>query len=317
MSAYARLAKLPPPKLAPLDVAAFVDRVATLEKAHDIQVAAGPAADDPGRRRSARAAADQPDSQRRRRGHARPAAACGSAGSASPGSSPATVELWVEDEGPGLVEHRQPVRAVLHHQAGRLRHRPGPEPADRRGPRRQPAAGEPRRPPRRAAPACGCRCSRRSRSRGRERLAVPAATVAGLKPVALCLALVPALQARLPRGNVSQMWKRLFDGQADWQYAARGADRDARARVAGRPAGAALRRRRDARGVSATRSLSTSPLVRGPLRLVGATAFLLVFAVLVFPALELAGLKPRTGVHLDTSRRAGRSISGCRCWRPS
>ena len=42
MSAYARLAKLPPPKLAPLDVAAFVDRVVTLEKAHNIQVAAGP-----------------------------------------------------------------------------------------------------------------------------------------------------------------------------------------------------------------------------------------------------------------------------------
>ena len=32
MSAYARLAKLPPPKLAPLDVAPFVDRVVTLEK---------------------------------------------------------------------------------------------------------------------------------------------------------------------------------------------------------------------------------------------------------------------------------------------
>ncbi len=42
MSAYARLAKLPPPKLAPLDVAAFVDRVVTLEEAHHIQVAPGP-----------------------------------------------------------------------------------------------------------------------------------------------------------------------------------------------------------------------------------------------------------------------------------
>ena len=48
MSAYARLAKLPPPKLAPLDVAAFVDRVVTLEKAHHIQVAPGPRADDSG-----------------------------------------------------------------------------------------------------------------------------------------------------------------------------------------------------------------------------------------------------------------------------
>ena len=44
--------------------------------------------------------------------------------------------------------------------------------------------------------------------------------------------------------------------------------------------------------------MPTSPLVRGPLRIVGGTAFLLIFAVLVFPALELIGLKPRTGVHL-------------------
>ena len=43
MSAYARLAKLPPPKLAPLDVGAFVDRVVTLEKAHRHPGRAGPA----------------------------------------------------------------------------------------------------------------------------------------------------------------------------------------------------------------------------------------------------------------------------------
>src|SRR5204862_307907 len=42
MSAYARLAKLPPPKLAPLDVGALVDRVVTLEKGHDIRIAGGP-----------------------------------------------------------------------------------------------------------------------------------------------------------------------------------------------------------------------------------------------------------------------------------
>jgi signal transduction histidine kinase len=42
MSAYARLAKLPPPKLAPLDVSAVIDRVATLEKGHNIQIAGGP-----------------------------------------------------------------------------------------------------------------------------------------------------------------------------------------------------------------------------------------------------------------------------------
>src|SRR5829696_1650728 len=42
MSAYARLAKLPPPKLTTLDVGTFVDRVVTLEKAHQIRVVPGP-----------------------------------------------------------------------------------------------------------------------------------------------------------------------------------------------------------------------------------------------------------------------------------
>jgi moderate conductance mechanosensitive channel len=42
----------------------------------------------------------------------------------------------------------------------------------------------------------------------------------------------------------------------------------------------------------------TSPHVRAPLRIISATAFTLTLAVLLFPALEMAGLKPRTGVHL-------------------
>ena len=41
---------------------------------------------------------------------------------------------------------------------------------------------------------------------------------------------------------------------------------------------------------------TASPLVRGPLRLVGAAAFVLVCGLLLFPAFELAGLRPRTGV---------------------
>jgi small conductance mechanosensitive channel len=44
----------------------------------------------------------------------------------------------------------------------------------------------------------------------------------------------------------------------------------------------------------------SSPLVRRPLRLIGAAAFVLVVTVLVVPALEIAGLKPRTGIHLST-----------------
>jgi moderate conductance mechanosensitive channel len=43
---------------------------------------------------------------------------------------------------------------------------------------------------------------------------------------------------------------------------------------------------------------TSSPHVRAPLRIISVTAFALAAAVLLFPAAELAGLKPRTGVHL-------------------
>ena len=51
-------------------------------------------------------------------------------------------------------------------------------------------------------------------------------------------------------------------------------------------------------GVLGDTLLRQSPLVRGPLRLVSSAAFVLIFAVLLFPALELIGLQPRTGLHL-------------------
>ena len=43
-----------------------------------------------------------------------------------------------------------------------------------------------------------------------------------------------------------------------------------------------------------------SPLIRAPLRLIGFATFGIVFAALIFPALELAGLHPRAGLHLHT-----------------
>jgi len=49
----------------------------------------------------------------------------------------------------------------------------------------------------------------------------------------------------------------------------------------------------------ATLALS-SPHVRGPLRLMGGAAFLFVVAILIVPAFEMAGLRPRGGVHLRT-----------------
>jgi nitrogen fixation/metabolism regulation signal transduction histidine kinase len=102
MSAYARLAKLPQPKLAPIDVGGFVDRVATFEKAHDIKVAAGPPLTIHGDAdqleqllinliRNAVDAVTETGGGSVRVGWQR-----------VPGSSPATVELWVDDEGPGL-----------------------------------------------------------------------------------------------------------------------------------------------------------------------------------------------------------------------
>jgi moderate conductance mechanosensitive channel len=42
----------------------------------------------------------------------------------------------------------------------------------------------------------------------------------------------------------------------------------------------------------------SSPLVRGPLRLMSLTAFALTVAVVLFPAFQLVGLRPRTGLEL-------------------
>ena len=101
MNAYARLAKLPAPKLAPLDVSGFVDRVVALEEAYQIQVAPGP-------RLTIQGDGDQleqllinlirnaADAARETGGGVRVG------WQRLPGATPPTMELWVEDEGPGL-----------------------------------------------------------------------------------------------------------------------------------------------------------------------------------------------------------------------
>jgi two-component system, NtrC family, nitrogen regulation sensor histidine kinase NtrY len=100
MSAYARLAKLPPPKLAPLDVAALIDRVATLEKGHDIRIAGGP-------RLAIQGDSDQLEQLLINLIRNAVDAVRETGGGVSvgwqrlPGSPPA-MELWVQDEGPGL-----------------------------------------------------------------------------------------------------------------------------------------------------------------------------------------------------------------------
>lgn len=101
MSAYARLAKLPPPKLAPLDIPAVVERVVTLEKGHNIEIAGGP-------RLRVQGDADQLEQLlinllRNAMDAVRETGGAVRVGwQRLPGSSPPSMELWVEDEGPGL-----------------------------------------------------------------------------------------------------------------------------------------------------------------------------------------------------------------------
>jgi nitrogen fixation/metabolism regulation signal transduction histidine kinase len=100
MSAYARLAKLPPPKLAPLDVGAVVDRVATLEKAHHVEVRPGPSLTIQGdgdqlEQLLINLIRNAVDAARETGGGVRVGWQRASAG------APA-MDLWVDDEGPGL-----------------------------------------------------------------------------------------------------------------------------------------------------------------------------------------------------------------------
>jgi nitrogen fixation/metabolism regulation signal transduction histidine kinase len=101
MSAYARLAKLPPPKLAPIDVGVFAERVATLEKAHHIRIAAGPQI-------TVQGDGDQLEQLLINLIRNAVDAVRETGGGVTvgwqrvAGSSPSMMELWVEDEGPGL-----------------------------------------------------------------------------------------------------------------------------------------------------------------------------------------------------------------------
>jgi small conductance mechanosensitive channel len=94
-------------------------------------------------------------------------------------------------------------------------------------------------------------------------------------------------------------WKRLFVGSVEWHLVAIAiASVVLIAWLAGRGAKRAVAAA--IRGALGDTLVESSPVVRGPLRLVGAATFLLVFSVLLFPAFEVVGLQPRTGVHLST-----------------
>jgi small conductance mechanosensitive channel len=95
------------------------------------------------------------------------------------------------------------------------------------------------------------------------------------------------------------VWRGLFVGPAQWQLVATAlipvlVIAWLAARLAKRAAAAGIR------ALLQDTLVVSSPLVRGPLRLVGAATFVLLTAVLLFPAFELVGLQPRAGIHLQT-----------------
>ena len=152
MEAYARLARLPPPQLQPVDMGALVRRVAGLETRLEVGLQRGPR----DRRStpiptsssssSSTCCATPPTPRSRPGGGVL-------AGWTRPRRRAPYVEVWVEDEGPGLSNTDQPLRPLLHDQAPGLGHRPRAVPPDRRGPRRDAHPREPRRSPGLRGPA--------------------------------------------------------------------------------------------------------------------------------------------------------------------
>jgi small conductance mechanosensitive channel len=94
------------------------------------------------------------------------------------------------------------------------------------------------------------------------------------------------------------MLSRLFSEQATWQALVLGA---LPTLVVAWLAARATRRlaARALRGILGNALAESSPLVQGPLRLLGAAVFVLVLGLLLVPALELAGLHPRGGLRLS------------------
>ena len=142
MSAYAKLAKLPPPVLQPLEIGPWMQRLAALETRQTIAVLPGPEITPASRPRPARTIAHQPLAQcrrrrarnRRRRARALELHRC-------------AARNRYRGRRARLVEYSQLVRAVLYYEAARLRHRPRAQSPNCRKPRRY---AHPRKPPRRA-----------------------------------------------------------------------------------------------------------------------------------------------------------------------
>ena len=95
------------------------------------------------------------------------------------------------------------------------------------------------------------------------------------------------------------MWSRLFTGTPDWHLVvAAVVPTFLVAWLAGRYARRAVARAM--RALLGDVALMTSRFVRAPLRVVGFAVFAIAFASLIFPAFEIAGLRPRTGLRLHS-----------------
>jgi small conductance mechanosensitive channel len=93
--------------------------------------------------------------------------------------------------------------------------------------------------------------------------------------------------------------QRVFDAPADWQSLTLAV---VASLLLAWAAGRTVRRMaaRALRAMLGDTLAPSSPAVRGPLRLLGATTFLLVLALFIVPILEVAGLRPRGGVRLHS-----------------
>ena len=97
--------------------------------------------------------------------------------------------------------------------------------------------------------------------------------------------------------NPASVWVRLFDSPVEWQTLLLAL---LSALVIAWLAARLVRRlaTRALRAIIGDTVATSSPLVRGPLRLISGAAFILVFGLAIAPVLEIAGLQPRTGVRL-------------------
>ena len=128
MSSYARLAKLPPPKLAPIEINSLLVRASSLETRQRVFFEEGPPLTFQGD-------IDQLEQALINLIQNGVDASEGSGGHVflRYRTLPSALEITVRDEGPGSAEHGEFVCAILYHQARWVRHRPGAEPADCRG----------------------------------------------------------------------------------------------------------------------------------------------------------------------------------------